>query len=257
MQYDSFDANRQTTTGEADAQQATQAMGGFRKFINGRGFYMVLLACLAAVGALAFALTGTSSNVAERSVTPEGQQVQLIPGGGLAEQATAAPSATPSATQNATEKATPTVRLALPVEGEVLKPYTTDQLLYSATLNEWATHAGLDIAALSGTDVKAALAGRVESAVDDPEYGLCVTLAHADNGRTIYGNLSAIADGIQEGATVETGTVLGQVGTTAPVECKDAAHLHFAYIVNGKSVDPQRYMDGIAGSTAAPTDGIK
>lgn len=248
----------ENTPKQDPGEQPPSGGGRFAKFIGGRGFYMALLVCLAAVGALAFVLTsGTSPEVAELETSPpDGQQVQLIPDGGLAQQAS--PASTPGASPSSTPatSSTPTVKLALPVEGEVAKQYNTQDLLYSATLKEWTVHHGLDIAALSGTNVKSALAGTVETARDDPEYGLCVTIAHADNSRTLYGNLDAIGEGIQAGTEVQQGSVLGRVGSSAPVECKDPAHLHFEYIVNGESVDPLQYMNGIAGTTAAP-DGIK
>ncbi|MBP5661728.1 MAG: hypothetical protein J6X30_01065, partial [Clostridia bacterium] len=40
-------------------------------------------------------------------------------------------------------------------DGNVLKGYASDRLLYSATLKHWATHMGLDLAASAGTPVLA------------------------------------------------------------------------------------------------------
>ena len=43
-----------------------------------------------------------------------------------------------------------------PVEGEMLKEYAKDNLVYSETLKEWITHTGVDIRAEKTTVVKAA-----------------------------------------------------------------------------------------------------
>lgn len=59
-----------------------------------------------------------------------------------------------------------------PVEGEMVREYAKDNLIYSATLEEWTTHMGIDIKADKTTVVKAAEAGTVKSIKNDPRYGL-------------------------------------------------------------------------------------
>ena len=44
---------------------------------------------------------------------------------------------------------------SMPVEGDVIKEYAKDKLVYSDTLKEWVTHAGIDIKADKTTIVKA------------------------------------------------------------------------------------------------------
>ena len=47
----------------------------------------------------------------------------------------------------------------MPVEGEVVKKYGKDKLIYSDTLKEWTTHLGIDIKADKTTIVKASTDG--------------------------------------------------------------------------------------------------
>ena len=71
---------------------------------------------------------------------------------------------------------------ANPIEdGEILREYAKDNLVYSDTLEEWITHLGLDIKAPKTTVVKAAEAGVVESIKNDPRYGLTVIIKHSND----------------------------------------------------------------------------
>ena len=49
-----------------------------------------------------------------------------------------------------------------PVEGEIVREYAKDNLIYSETLQEWTTHLGIDIKADKTTVVNAAEAGTVK-----------------------------------------------------------------------------------------------
>ena len=61
-----------------------------------------------------------------------------------------------------------------PVEGEILRGYAKDSLIYSDTLEEWIVHLGIDIKAERTTVVKAAECGTIISIKDDPRYGLTI-----------------------------------------------------------------------------------
>ena len=52
---------------------------------------------------------------------------------------------------------------SVPVEGEILREFAKDKLVYSETLQEWVVHNGIDIKADKTTVVKAAAAGKVSS----------------------------------------------------------------------------------------------
>ena len=132
---------------------------------------------------------------------------------------------------------------ANPIEdGEILREYAKDNLVYSDTLEEWITHLGLDIKAPKTTVVKAAEAGVVESIKNDPRYGLTVIIKHSNDYKTVYSNLLT-AEFVKEGDEVILGQTVGTVGNSAAFEVADEPHLHFEIIKNGEKVDPSLYIN--------------
>lgn len=230
-----------------------------RKLPSGQGFYLVLLVCLGIIGATTFFALNSGSQDQNPGATMEnGSEAQYIPGGGLNEQVgtTNVPSS-PSATMNqspaSTAAATPkptAAKLTVPVKGDIIFDYSMDKLVYSKTLNEWATHPGIDISAKTGTAVKAALDGVVEKAGKDAQMGYMVVLSHGNGTKTVYANLGKLGS-LKSGQTVKAGDAVGTVGASAIAESQELPHLHFEYIVNGKHVDPKKYVTGL--KTVEPT----
>lgn len=129
----------------------------------------------------------------------------------------------------------------MPVEGEIVREFAQDSLIYSETLNEWTTHSGIDIQADKTTVVKAAEAGTVKSIKSDPRYGLTIVIEHNDNYQTIYSNLLT-AEFVKEGEKVKQGQTIGTVGNTATFEVADEAHLHFEIMKEQEYLDPTLYI---------------
>ena len=129
----------------------------------------------------------------------------------------------------------------MPVEGDILREYAKDNLVYSATLDEWITHNGIDIAAEKTTVVKASAEGTVKSIKNDPRYGLTVVIEHTNGFTSVYSNLLT-AEFVEEGETVEQGQTIATVGNTATFEIADESHLHFEILKDNESVDPELYI---------------
>ena len=130
---------------------------------------------------------------------------------------------------------------AMPVEGEILREYAKESLVYSPTLDEWITHNGIDIVAEKTTVVKASAEGTVKSIKNDPRYGLTVVIEQANGFSSVYSNLLT-AEFIEEGENVEQGQTIGTVGNTATFEIADESHLHFEILKDDVSVDPELYI---------------
>ena len=130
---------------------------------------------------------------------------------------------------------------SMPVEGEIIRSFAKDNLIYSQTLKEWITHLGIDIKAARTTVVKAAEEGEVTAIKNDPRYGLTIVIEHANGFKTIYSNLLT-AEFVKEKDKVEKGQTIGTVGNSASFEIVDEPHLHFEILKDDQNVDPNIYL---------------
>lgn len=129
----------------------------------------------------------------------------------------------------------------MPVTGEIMKEFANNKLVYSSTLDVWATHNGIDIKADATTVVKASADGKVTSIKNDPRYGLTVIVEHVNGYKTVYANLLS-TEFVVEGETVKQGQSLGTVGSTAAFEISDEPHLHFELLKDNEQQDPELYL---------------
>lgn len=130
---------------------------------------------------------------------------------------------------------------AMPVEGENMREFAKDSLIYSDTLEEWVTHLGIDIKAERTSIVKASEKGTIESIKNDPRYGLTIVIEHVNGYKTVYANLLT-TEFVTEGETVEKGQSIGTVGNSASFEIADEPHLHFEILKDNVNVDPSIYL---------------
>lgn len=143
--------------------------------------------------------------------------------------------------ENKTSNTTVELNFQRPVEGDIVRDFAVDSLIYSETLQEWTTHTGIDIKADKTTIVKAAEAGTVKTIKSDPRYGLTIVVEHANGFQTVYSNLLT-SEFVVEGEKVEKGQSLGTVGNTAAFEIADEPHLHFEILKDSIQVDPNIYI---------------
>ena len=129
----------------------------------------------------------------------------------------------------------------MPVEGEIVKHYGKEKLIYSDTLKEWTTHLGIDIKADKTTIVKSSSDGVVKSIKNDPRYGLTIVIEHVNGFTSVYSNLLS-SEFVVVGENVKSGQTIGTVGNSATFEIVDEPHLHFEILKDGKSVDPEMYV---------------
>ncbi len=102
----------------------------------------------------------------------------------------------------------------------------------------WRHHDGIDIAAPYGAPVYAARPGRVVFAGWYYAYGRAVIVDHGDGVQTIYGHASKLLVGV--GQSVSQGELVARVGASGRAT---GPHLHFEVRVNGKAVNPMKYMN--------------
>ncbi len=131
-----------------------------------------------------------------------------------------------------------------PVSGEILNPYSGGELVKSKTLNVWKTHDGIDVAAESGSVVRAMSEGKVTSVSRDPMMGVTVVVDHGSGYEGYYCNLAPEVN-VSEGDSVSAGTVIGSVGSTADAEIAEPSHLHFGIRKNNAWTDPADVLSTI------------
>ena len=108
-------------------------------------------------------------------------------------------------------------------------------------------HAGIDLVAPAGTEVRAVMAGTVEISPIGG-YGLHVFVHHGGDLLTLYAHLVAFA--VSPGQAVLPGTLLGFEGSTG---ASTGAHLHFEVRRASEPVDPTQVFTGLFGPGGQPS----
>lgn len=129
-----------------------------------------------------------------------------------------------------------------PCDGEIIRPYSMDSLVYSDTLQEWITHRGIDIKGEMYQEVRAAQSGTIKSIKNDPRYGTSIIIEHKNGFKTVYSCLLGTRDGLEENQEVKQGDVIGKIGNSGVFETADGAHLHFEMLKDDGYVNPNIYI---------------
>ncbi|MDD9855355.1 MAG: peptidoglycan DD-metalloendopeptidase family protein [Gammaproteobacteria bacterium] len=102
-------------------------------------------------------------------------------------------------------------------------------------LKKWMPHRGVDYGAARGTPIRATGDGVVTTAKRKYGYGKTVIIRHGEKYTTLYAHLSGYADGVEAGARVAQGDVIGYVGATG---WATGPHLHYEFRIRGVHHNP-------------------
>ncbi len=118
---------------------------------------------------------------------------------------------------------------AMPTSGKLTSPYGS----------RWGRkHAGIDVAAKTGTPIYAADNGIVtEAQYKNNGYGNFISIDHGNGYVTYYAHCSEIK--ISKGDVVAKGDLIGTVGSTGR---STGPHLHFEIRLEGKTQNPLNYV---------------
>ena len=231
-------------------------------FIAGKGFYIVLFLCVAAIGISGYYLF-TTLGPGEKEVAVDAPVEVVVTPTPVARPTPVRPSVkpTPTPAPTVTPAATPTPSVAptpaetskpsvtkpavsvytWPVKGEIIRDFSLEVLAYDETMGDWRTHCGMDISAPLGTEVCAISTGTVETVYEDDLMGTTVVIDHGEGVKSIYSNLAAMPT-VEVGDAVKPGSVIGAVGETALVEIGRPPHLHLEMSKDDNVVDPLQYL---------------
>lgn len=240
-------------------------------FVEGKGFYIVLFLCVAAIGISGYylfsGLTRQPGGFGQEVISPKNGQVAVEDRqGGQTPSSPAVPqtsedkekdkdtvqpkadekpsedAAAPETEDSQDSEAAASSAFVWPVEGAVERDFSLEVFAYDTTMGDWRTHGGVDIAAELGAPVGACAAGTVTDVHSDDMMGYTVTIDHGRGIVSVYANLAEGVE-VQTGDQVEPGTHLGCVGTSAISESASPSHLHFEMLEYDISVDPMNYLD--------------
>ncbi|MDD4146829.1 MAG: M23 family metallopeptidase [Clostridia bacterium] len=124
-----------------------------------------------------------------------------------------------------------------PIQGQVLRGVG---ISYAQTFSDYRYHDGIDIQAVRGAEVVAALAGKVISKETTKEEGTKVTLEHGQGWVSIYAHLEEVYP--QVGAYCATGDPLGIVNQPGLQEVLEGVHLHYTLCQDGQIMNPLDYL---------------
>jgi murein DD-endopeptidase MepM/ murein hydrolase activator NlpD len=133
-----------------------------------------------------------------------------------------APAQKPAADLGANRSSASASKLAMPVSGQVIRPYAKGK-------NE-----GIDIGASAGTGVVSAADGTVAAITKNTDGVPILVIRHANNLLTVYGGIDAVA--VAKGASVKRGQQIAKVRAGSP------SFLHFEVRKGFDSVDPMSYL---------------
>lgn len=143
---------------------------------------------------------------------------------------------------NSTPVATTNNSFILPMtNAKVLKDYSSTELQYNDTLEQWEIHKGIDFVSDS-SDVFAVLDGVIENIYTNYLEGTVVVIKHSNNLSTVYKSLSKDVL-VEVGDTVKQGDKIGTASNSMAKELNSNTHLHFEVFVNNIAKDPNLYFE--------------
>lgn len=218
-------------------------------YLSGKGFYLVLATCLIAVGVAA----GVAYIDYKAEPGPVGELSSQENPSGISSNEEIS-----SELQAGTDASEPysseeeeggeevyldivATEFTLPVTGEIIKEFSSEELIYSKTYKDMRIHAGVDISCDEEAVVTSAGKGIVTSIMADSELGVVVEIDHGNGIIAYYCGLMEELN-VKEGDVVNENTILGQA-EVVPGECEDEPHIHLEIYKDSKLQNPMNFIN--------------
>ena len=127
-----------------------------------------------------------------------------------------------------------------PIHGNILVDYSMDSTVYFPTLDQYKLSPAIAVQAAEGAPVLASVPGTVYSIEENAQTGTTVTMEIGSGYQAVYGQLKDLA--VEEGATVDKGTVIGYIAAPTKYYSEEGSNLYFAMKKDGEPVDPIAYL---------------
>ncbi|WZL71576.1 M23 family metallopeptidase [Clostridiaceae bacterium 35-E11] len=126
------------------------------------------------------------------------------------------------------------MKFIVPLNGEIVSSYgeNIDPILKTKTFQR-----GIDIVAKEDKNIVAIATGKVVEIGESDSLGKYVKIEHNSGVFSLYGNCSEII--INKGDKVKQGDIIASIGQNLE---NQNAYLHFELWIDGKVVDPMRYI---------------
>jgi murein DD-endopeptidase MepM/ murein hydrolase activator NlpD len=131
-----------------------------------------------------------------------------------------------------TKKRAPTGSYIVPYNGTI-----SSRFGWRMFRGRYDYHTGIDFAGPKGSLVVASDGGTVTKAGWYGAYGYCVIINHGKGVQTLYGHNSKLL--VKVGDKVAQGEAIARVGSTGR---STGPHVHFEIRINGKAVNPAKYL---------------
>ncbi len=141
-----------------------------------------------------------------------------------------------------TTKAPPllSVEFVTPLNNNVTKGFSRDELVKNVTTGDWRIHKGIDIKGSSGDRINAISDGVITEVYYDELWGTVVTIDHNNGFVAKYFGLRKNST-VNPGDEVKTGHKIG-ILDEIPIESADGFHLHLELYKDGKVISPSDYL---------------
>ena len=130
------------------------------------------------------------------------------------------------------EKVKKLCKFQKPVNGTITSEFGEREVILNGMTSD---HKGIDIATESGTNIKAAMTGKVSVAEENSEYGKFIKIVNGDV-MTVYAHCKKLK--VKRGDNVKIGQTIATVGSTGN---STGPHLHFEIRLENRYINP-RYV---------------
>ena len=220
-------------------QQERTETNLYRRFLNSKAFYPIMLSLIAVLSISIWAVNRSNKLLSTTNTMTQGTNIIAD----LTDEITTAVQNTTAKNEQTTEKHTAQYETnkaykgnwILPVSGNIIKDYSAGSLVESKTMGDYRVHNGVDIATKKGETVKAVNSGKVLDVYSDAFWGNTVVIDHG--GLIVKYSALSSEEIVSKGNILQKGDKVG-LADTVPCEQKDKSHIHIEVLVDNEPVDP-------------------